>query len=172
MNVSDSEVFFSLAEMASIHHPQIYREESGLCGCEFSLFVLHMMVSLKTLSSLLWISYVCTLQGLHTVCGAGDAKSRIGIGIHVYTCNTSMIDRCVCICVQMYPIMCYISNTISKRSLFFLVPGASTTQMETFWLVRKRASDVFTVIHHKYNDSSIPSHFFFFGLFCLSLLSL
>uniref|UniRef100_A0AAX7T7V1 Homogentisate 1,2-dioxygenase n=1 Tax=Astatotilapia calliptera TaxID=8154 RepID=A0AAX7T7V1_ASTCA len=35
-----------------------------------------------------------TFQGLHTVCGAGDAKSRNGIGVHVYTCNTSMVDRC------------------------------------------------------------------------------
>lgn len=34
MYVSDSGVFL-LAEMAAIHHPQIYREESGLCGCEF-----------------------------------------------------------------------------------------------------------------------------------------
>uniref|UniRef100_A0A4W6C9S4 Homogentisate 1,2-dioxygenase n=1 Tax=Lates calcarifer TaxID=8187 RepID=A0A4W6C9S4_LATCA len=34
------------------------------------------------------------VAGLHTVCGAGDAKSRNGISIHVYTCNTSMVDRC------------------------------------------------------------------------------
>uniref|UniRef100_A0AAX7W8A2 Homogentisate 1,2-dioxygenase n=1 Tax=Astatotilapia calliptera TaxID=8154 RepID=A0AAX7W8A2_ASTCA len=34
------------------------------------------------------------VAGLHTVCGAGDAKSRNGIGVHVYTCNTSMVDRC------------------------------------------------------------------------------
>uniref|UniRef100_A0A7N6ACN9 Homogentisate 1,2-dioxygenase n=1 Tax=Anabas testudineus TaxID=64144 RepID=A0A7N6ACN9_ANATE len=30
---------------------------------------------------------VCMLQGLHTICGAGDTKSRNGIAIHVYTCN-------------------------------------------------------------------------------------
>ncbi|KAI1891279.1 hypothetical protein AGOR_G00142140 [Albula goreensis] len=34
------------------------------------------------------------VMGLHTVCGAGDPKARNGIAIHVYTCNTSMIDRC------------------------------------------------------------------------------
>ncbi|XP_037312125.2 homogentisate 1,2-dioxygenase [Pungitius pungitius] len=34
------------------------------------------------------------VAGLQTVCGAGDAKSRDGIGIHVYTCNTSMVNRC------------------------------------------------------------------------------
>ncbi|TNN89049.1 Homogentisate 1,2-dioxygenase [Liparis tanakae] len=34
------------------------------------------------------------VAGLQTICGAGDAKSRDGIGIHVYTCNTSMVDRC------------------------------------------------------------------------------
>uniref|UniRef100_A0A8C6UR79 Homogentisate 1,2-dioxygenase n=1 Tax=Neogobius melanostomus TaxID=47308 RepID=A0A8C6UR79_9GOBI len=34
------------------------------------------------------------VSGLNTICGAGDAKSRNGIGIHMYTCNTSMTDRC------------------------------------------------------------------------------
>uniref|UniRef100_A0A8B9KGG1 Homogentisate 1,2-dioxygenase n=1 Tax=Astyanax mexicanus TaxID=7994 RepID=A0A8B9KGG1_ASTMX len=34
------------------------------------------------------------VSGLHTVCGAGDSKSRNGIGVHMYTCNTSMIDKC------------------------------------------------------------------------------
>ena len=37
---------------------------------------------------------VCVWQGLHTLCGAGDAKSRNGIAIHMFTCNTSMMDRC------------------------------------------------------------------------------
>lgn len=30
------------------------------------------------------------LEGLHTVCGAGDPKTRGGIAIHVYSCNASM----------------------------------------------------------------------------------
>ncbi|KAH9633893.1 hypothetical protein HF086_002924 [Spodoptera exigua] len=30
------------------------------------------------------------VAGLHTVCGAGDPRSRNGIAIHVYLCNTSM----------------------------------------------------------------------------------
>ncbi|KAG7275057.1 hypothetical protein CRUP_001777 [Coryphaenoides rupestris] len=34
------------------------------------------------------------VAGLHTLCGAGDARSRNGIGIHVYACNASMADRC------------------------------------------------------------------------------
>lgn len=34
------------------------------------------------------------VSGLHTVCGAGDTKSRNGIAIHIYTCNTSMTDKC------------------------------------------------------------------------------
>ncbi|KAM4796733.1 homogentisate 1,2-dioxygenase [Rhinophrynus dorsalis] len=34
------------------------------------------------------------VTGLHTLCGAGDTRSRNGIAIHIYTCNTSMIDRC------------------------------------------------------------------------------
>lgn len=33
------------------------------------------------------------VEGLSTICGAGDAKSRHGLAIHVFTCNTSMKDR-------------------------------------------------------------------------------
>lgn len=33
------------------------------------------------------------IKGLQTVCGAGDTRSRHGIAIHVYSCNTSMVDR-------------------------------------------------------------------------------
>lgn len=33
------------------------------------------------------------VDGLNTLCGAGDAKSRHGIAIHVYACNTSMENR-------------------------------------------------------------------------------
>lgn len=33
------------------------------------------------------------VEGLHTICGAGDPKSRHGIAIHVYLCNASMSDR-------------------------------------------------------------------------------
>lgn len=66
----------------------------------------------------------------------------------------------------------YTLTIISKISLFFPVPGASTTQTETFWLVRKRAVDIFTVIYHKNNDSSIPSpyspsNFLFSASLCL-----
>ncbi|KAL4624877.1 homogentisate 1,2-dioxygenase [Arapaima gigas] len=35
------------------------------------------------------------VMGLHTICGAGDTRARSGIAIHVYTCNSSMIDRWV-----------------------------------------------------------------------------
>lgn len=78
-----------------------------------------------------------------------------------------------------YRILGYALTLISKLSLFFgfffflLVPGASTTPMETFWLVRKRVVDVFTVVYHKNNDSSIPSPYspsdFLFSLFCFPL---
>ncbi|KAM4700182.1 homogentisate 1,2-dioxygenase-like [Discoglossus pictus] len=34
------------------------------------------------------------VSGLHTICGAGDPRSRNGVAIHIYTCNSSMIDRC------------------------------------------------------------------------------
>lgn len=33
------------------------------------------------------------VDGLSTICGAGDAKSRHGIAIHVYACNASMENR-------------------------------------------------------------------------------
>lgn len=33
------------------------------------------------------------VEGLHTICGAGDPKCRNGIAIHVYLCNASMNDR-------------------------------------------------------------------------------
>lgn len=32
------------------------------------------------------------IDGLHTICGAGDARTRHGISIHVYLCNSSMED--------------------------------------------------------------------------------
>lgn len=34
------------------------------------------------------------VDGLHTVCGAGDPRTRSGIAIHVFLCNTSMKDKC------------------------------------------------------------------------------
>ncbi|EMP33643.1 Homogentisate 1,2-dioxygenase [Chelonia mydas] len=34
------------------------------------------------------------VSGLHTLCGAGEPRSRNGIAIHIFTCNTSMINRC------------------------------------------------------------------------------
>ncbi|XP_022257500.1 homogentisate 1,2-dioxygenase-like isoform X2 [Limulus polyphemus] len=34
------------------------------------------------------------VQGLNTVCGAGDPKDRHGIAIHMFLCNTSMEDKC------------------------------------------------------------------------------
>lgn len=33
------------------------------------------------------------VDGLNTICGAGDAKSRHGIAVHIYTCNSSMENR-------------------------------------------------------------------------------
>ncbi|XP_078045529.1 homogentisate 1,2-dioxygenase [Augochlora pura] len=33
------------------------------------------------------------IDGLHTVCGAGDCRMRQGVAIHVYLCNASMGDR-------------------------------------------------------------------------------
>ena len=32
-------------------------------------------------------------QGLHTIAGAGDPRSRSGMAVHVYCCNTSMSDK-------------------------------------------------------------------------------
>lgn len=32
------------------------------------------------------------VQGIHTICGAGDPRTRHGIAVHVYLCNASMKD--------------------------------------------------------------------------------
>lgn len=34
------------------------------------------------------------VEGLATICGAGDAKSRHGAAVYIYTCNTSMENKC------------------------------------------------------------------------------
>lgn len=33
------------------------------------------------------------VDGLHTICGAGDFRARQGVAIHVYLCNASMKDK-------------------------------------------------------------------------------
>ncbi|XP_033229389.1 homogentisate 1,2-dioxygenase isoform X2 [Belonocnema kinseyi] len=33
------------------------------------------------------------VQGLHTLCGAGDARMRTGVAVHIYLCNSSMKDK-------------------------------------------------------------------------------
>lgn len=38
-------------------------------------------------------SEVDFVDGLSTICGAGDPKSRHGLAVHVFTCNTPMKDR-------------------------------------------------------------------------------
>lgn len=177
MNVSDSEVFFS-PSWDGFHSPfpNLQRRKWTLwLWVEPLCFAYN--APLKNLSSQIWILHICTLQGLHTVCGAGDAKSRIGIGIHVFTCNTSMIERCVCtvFMCKCVPSCVRCQTPFPNALYFFLVPAASPTQTETFWLVRKRAADVFIVIYHKNNNSSIPSrfsplrHFFLISFVCLSL---
>ncbi|XP_066274948.1 homogentisate 1,2-dioxygenase-like [Branchiostoma lanceolatum] len=35
------------------------------------------------------------VQGLHTICGAGDPCARHGIAVYAYMCNTSMVDTCM-----------------------------------------------------------------------------
>jgi homogentisate 1,2-dioxygenase len=34
------------------------------------------------------------VDGLHTLCGAGDPRTRSGVAIHVFLCNISMNDKC------------------------------------------------------------------------------
>lgn len=33
------------------------------------------------------------VDGLHTIAGAGDSRSRHGLAVHIYTCNSSMVDK-------------------------------------------------------------------------------
>lgn len=45
-----------------------------------------------------WPVYICMvtmdMQGLATVCGAGDPKTRNGMAVHIYACNKSMSNKC------------------------------------------------------------------------------
>lgn len=34
-------------------------------------------------------------QGLHTICGAGDPRTRHGVAVHVFCCDISMKDKCM-----------------------------------------------------------------------------
>ena len=34
------------------------------------------------------------VDGLHTLCGAGDPRTRTGVAVHIFLCNTSMMDKC------------------------------------------------------------------------------
>lgn len=34
------------------------------------------------------------VDGLHTLCGAGDPRTRSGVAVHIFLCNTSMKDKC------------------------------------------------------------------------------
>lgn len=45
-----------------------------------------------TCPSLPMLLGVCP-QGLHTLCGAGEPRGRHGIAVHIFVCNTSMLDR-------------------------------------------------------------------------------
>lgn len=33
------------------------------------------------------------IEGLNTVCGAGDPKTKCGLAVHIYACNISMNNR-------------------------------------------------------------------------------
>ena len=57
------------------------------------------------------------VQGLHTVCGAGDTKGRHGIAIHVYMCNTSMVDKYVY--QDLYSNDKSVLKTYHHNSIFF-----------------------------------------------------
>ena len=35
------------------------------------------------------------IQGLATICGAGDIKGRHGVAVYIYTCNSSMDNKYV-----------------------------------------------------------------------------
>lgn len=36
------------------------------------------------------------IEGLNTISGAGDPKTKHGLAIHIYICNTSMFNRSFC----------------------------------------------------------------------------
>lgn len=179
--------------MAAVHHPQIDREESGLCGCELnsSFSVFCFIFWLNILSLLIGILYVagpayCLWRWRHQVPQRHrhphvHLQHLHGWQVRTYLCaNVShhVTNRCIFTYPTATESLVTLWRSFPSCLCFFfffslLVPGASTTQMETFWLVRKRAVDVFTVVYHKNTDSSIPSPYspsdFLFSLFCFPL---
>lgn len=55
------------------------------------------------------------IDGLNTICGAGDARIRHGLAIHVYACNVSMDHRALC----------------NSDGDFLIVPQVGTLRVQT-----------------------------------------
>lgn len=75
------------------------------------------------------------VEGLHTLCGAGDARTRAGIAVHIYLCNSSMRDKAFynsdgdfLIGKGIYPLILYIcvceSHGLHKFQTLLLINNA------------------------------------------------
>lgn len=36
------------------------------------------------------------VEGLNTICGAGDPRTKNGLAIHIFVCNAGMLNRSFC----------------------------------------------------------------------------
>lgn len=138
--------------MAAIHHPQIYREESGLCGCELnsSFSVFCFLFDFLVIDSQFadW-DFVCCRACIPFVvletpspatasastCTPATPPWLTGVYVFVCKCVPSRNKQMHFHISNGYRILGYALTLISKLTQFFffsLVPGASTTQMETF----------------------------------------
>lgn len=102
-------------EMAAVLHPQTHPTKSGLCCRESADLFDTVPVHIPSL--FIWTGFACALQGLHTICGAGDAKSRNGIGVHIYACNVSMVDRCANVSITGFMVEAF-SRIIFKLCVY------------------------------------------------------
>lgn len=164
---TNSDFFFLLiVAMATIHHPQTCWQESGLCGCKCSSFGMFFISGVYCIfvCCRVWIlSVVLEMPNLATVLPSTSTPATPPwlTGVHRFMRKRDgmyLHTNIISIKYHTFPI-CF----------FFLVSGASTTQMETFWLVRKRDTDVFAVNYHRRNDGSIssPHSLFRFPFLCL-----
>lgn len=150
--------------MASIHHPQIHGEESGLCGCEsISFNACFMYLFPPNILRVLIVSCASAWSRVCILSAVPEMPNLATVSASTYTPATPLWSTGVCLSASRNKWMhAHIHCITQHRNLwlhsddFSLAPGASTTLTETFWLVRKRTVGVCTVISHENNDSSNP----------------
>lgn len=137
------------AEMAAVHRPQILGEESRLCGCEFRQFP----SSAGRLINRSWERWPTRLSCVCARAFAGPAhrlrRRRRQVPqrhrhprLHLQRLHGRQVPYVFCVQMSSYrgvaewDAFSNIAHHFRAVSVSFLVAGASTTRMGTFWLVR------------------------------------